>query len=335
MNKFFLALFCILCTVAAAQQVQVNPYGGGEVTVNGYEGGSKSKNLTAMLHVQNTTSQDTSMDRWSLTYKVDGTISNGSKNFPPDKIKLRFNDLTYTDTNQANVVPTAASLMLNTGLLPLSTSNLYFVNLSPYSLTLLTKYYLALTMTYDVVVDSGTYLAQYSSDYGYTVNLILEVRDKAGGVKARGAASFTVRIVPVYSNYGMLFDPAAQNVSLIFNSADAYLKGVSKNYPQAFSTISTTGYFVKVSTQNTNLTSGTNTTLPANAIKLTVKDNTTHAVKGTVDLSTSKQVVIDSNTGHTTKFFDTIYSTNGGDSRFMNKPLGQYSGTIVFEMAPK
>lgn len=335
MTKFFLALFSLLCTLTVAQQVQVNPGGLGEITVNGYEGATRNNILSAQIHIYNANAQNTPMDKWSLTYKVNGTISNGSKTFPPDKIKLRFNSLSYQNTNDANIIPTASNLLLKTGLLPLAYSNSYFTQNSTYNLTLVSKYYLQLTLNYDAVVDSGTYLAQYSSGDAYTISLTLEVRDKAGVVKASGVASFTLRIVPVYGNYGMIFDPAAQNVSLVFNSANAYTAGVSKTFSQAFSTVSTTGYTVKVSALSSNLTSSTNSALPVNAIQLRVRETTTQAIKGTITLSTAKQNVINSNTGHTTKFFDTTYFTTGGDARFMNKTLGQYSGTLVFEMAPK
>lgn len=335
MTKFFLALFSLLCTFLAlqAQQVQIGPIGRGEITVNGYEGATRSDILGAQIHIYHATNAD--MSRWSLTYKVNGTITNGTKTFPPEKIKLRFSDMTYQDTNDANVIPTASNLMLNTGLLPLGYASSFLAQNSTYNLALLTKYYMQLNLNYDALVDSGSYLAEYSSGTAYPINLTLEVKDKNGIVKANGTANFTLRIVPIYNGNGMLFDPAAQNISLVFNTANAYTAGVSTFNPQAFSTVSTTGYTVKVSTLNTNLTGSGNNTLPVNAIKLTVKDNITQATLGPVNLSTTKSTVIDSNSGHSTKFFDTTYSTAPGDSRFLNKPFGQYSGTVVFEMAPK
>lgn len=334
MTKFLLALFSLLCTnvVLQAQQVQIGSLGRGEITVNGYEGATKSEIMTAQIHLFHATNTD--MSQWSLTYKVNGTITNGTQTFPPDKIKLRFSNMTYQNTNDANIVPTASTLMLKTGLLPLTYANSFLVQNSTYNLSLLNKYYLQLVLNYDAIVDSGVYLAQYSSGTAYPINLTLEVRDKNGVVKSSGTASFTLKIVPIYNSNGMLFDPAAQNISLEFNSSNAYTTGVSKTYTQAFSTVSTTGYTVEVSAQNINLTSGT-TILPVNAIKLTVRDTATQALKSTVNLSTAKQILIDSATGNTTKFFDTTYSTAAGDTRFMNKPFGQYSGTLVFEMAPK
>lgn len=334
MTKFLLALFSLLCTnvVLQAQQVQIGAIGRGEITVNGYEGATKSEIMTAQIHLNHATNTD--MSQWSLTYKVNGTITNGTQTFPPDKIKLRFSNMTYQNTNDANIIPTASTLMLKTGLLPLAYSNSFLVQNSTYNLALLNNYYLQLVLNYDAIVDNGVYLAQYSSGTAYPINITLEVRDKNGVVKSSGTANFTLKIVPIYSGNGMLFDPAAQNISLEFNSSNAYTTGVSKTYTQAFSTVSTTGYTVKVSAQNTNLTSGA-TILPVNAIKLTVRDTTTQALKSTVNLSTVKQILIDSATGHTTKFFDTTYSTDAGDTRFMNKPFGQYSGILVFEMATK
>ncbi|MBW8362026.1 MAG: hypothetical protein K0M56_07570 [Kaistella sp.] len=335
MSKFLLALFFLMCSFAVAQpqQIGLNAWGGGEVVVNGYEGATSSKIMYVQMHIRDTNAKNTSMDRWSLTYRVNGTITNGSKTFPPDRLKLRFNDLTHNGTNDANVTPTASSLMLNTGLLPLAYSNSFFVQNSTYNLNLLTKYYMQLTLSYDALVDSGVYLAQYSSGNAYNVSLTIEVRDKNGVLKGSEVVTFAMRIVPIYSNYGMIFDPAAQNISLEFNSANAYVNGVSKTFTQAFSTVSSTGYTVKVSALSNNLTGSSNTVLPVNAIKLTVRDNATQALKGAVNLSSTKQTVI-SNAAHTTRFFDTTYSTQPGDVRFYNKPFGQYSGTLVFEMAP-
>lgn len=334
MTKILFALIAFICSFAAAQQVKINPYGGGEIPVEGYSGGTATKIMTVQIQINDTNNQNLAMDRWSLTYRVNGNITNGTKNFPANRIKLKLNTVKYENTNDANIIPTASSLMLNTGLLPLATTTSFFVNNSPYNLNLLTKYYMSLDLSYDAVVDSGSYLAQYSADGSYTARMIVEIRDKNNVIRGSKEVSFTMRIIPIYTNYGMLFDPAAQNISLEFNSSNAYTTGVSKTYTQAFSTVSTTGYTVKVSAQNTNLTSGA-TTLPVNAIKLTVRDTTTQALKSTVNLSTVKQILIDSATGHTTKFFDTTYSTDAGDTRFMNKPFGQYSGTLVFEMAPK
>lgn len=336
MSKFVLIFFIFSYSLAGAQKkhIDINGWGGGEVTVNGYEGATASKIMYVQLHIQDPKPVNTSMDQWSLTYRVNGNISNGSKTFPPERMKLRFNDLTYSGTNDANIIPTASSLMLNTAPLPLAYANSFFVQNSPYNLTLLTKYYMQLTLSYDALVDSGVYLAEYSSGNAYNVSLTVEVRDKNGVLKGSAVITFTMRIVPIYSNYGMIFDPAAQQITLEFNSAHAYTNGVSQSYSQAFSTVSTTSYTVKVSTLSNNLTSGASNTLPINAITLTVRDHATQAIKGAVNLSTTKQTVI-SNTAHATKFFDTNYSTLPGDTRFMNKPLGQYSGTLVFEMAPQ
>ncbi|MBW8359407.1 MAG: hypothetical protein K0M63_06340 [Weeksellaceae bacterium] len=336
MTKFILVLFSLVCTLAVAQpqQVRVNAYGGGQIAVNGYNGGTKSKILTVQMQISDPKPPNTTMDQWSLTYKVNGTISNGSKTFPPDKIKLRFNDVTHNGTNDANIIPTASSLMLNTGMLPLTYTNSFFAYNSTYNLTLLTKYYMGLTISYDAVVDSGAYLAQYSSGTAYTINVTVEIRDKNGVVRDSEVANFSMMIIPIYNNYGMIFDPAAQNILLEFNNTSAYVNGVSKTFTQAFSTVSTTGYTVKVSTLSNNLTSGNNNLLPVGAIKLTVRDNITQAIKGTVNLSSTKQTVITS-AAHTTLFFDTTYSTLPGDVGFYNKPYGQYSGTLVFEMAPQ
>lgn len=336
MTKFLLVLFLLVCTLAVAQpqQVRVNAYGGGQIAVNGYNGSTKSKIMTVQMNISDPKPPNTTMDQWSLTYRVNGTITNGSKTFPPDKIKFRFNDLIYNGTNDANIIPTASSLMLNTGLLPLSYTNSFFVNNSTYNLSLLSKYYMGLTISYDALVDSGVYLAQYSSGTAYAINITVEIRDKTGVIRDSEVASFSMMIVPVYSNYGMIFDPAAQNISLEFSSVNAYTGGVSKTFTQAFSTVSTTGYTVKVSTLSNNLTSGNNNVLPFDAVKLTVRDNATQAIKGTVNLSSTKQTVI-TNAAHSTKFFDTTYFTTPGDVRFMNKPLGLYSGTLVFEMVPQ
>jgi hypothetical protein len=336
MSRFVLIFFIFSYSLAGAQKkhIDINAWGGGEVVVNGYEGATASKIMHVQLHIQDPKPVNTSMDQWSLTYRVNGTISNGSKTFPPERMKLRFNDLTHQNTNDANIVPTASSLMLNTGLLPLSYTNSFFVQNSPYNLTLQTKYYMQLTLSYDALVDSGVYLAQYSSGNAYNVSLTIEIRDINGVLKGSEVVTFTMRIVPIYSNYGMIFDPAAQNVTLEFNTGNAYSAGVSKTYSQAFSTVSTTGYTVKVSMLSNNLTSSSNNVLPVDAVKLTVRDHLTQSIKGTVNLSGTKQTVI-TNAAHATRFFDTTYFTAPGDIRFINKPMGQYSGTLVFEMAPQ
>ncbi|MGA9213335.1 hypothetical protein [Kaistella sp.] len=331
---FFIGVF--LSTGYLAQPVVVSPYNTGYIPVRSYNGATA--NNLIIIPIQLNGSNGTQMNNWSLTYRVVGFISNGKQNFPPDKLKFRFNSFDASTPYPKNTQPTIQNLGLKTGLLPFAITDSYFVDNSSYSLEI--NNYFALTLKYDVQVDGGAYLTPYASWDNYTVNLMIEIRNRKGELMNSKPVNFVMQVYPEdippgSPTYGIQFDPTANNVLLEFKTAKDYTSGVSKTFTKAFSTFSTTPYAVRVNALSNNLSSSTSKLLPINTIQLSVKDNQTQTVTGNIKLSSVQQNIITSPAHTATKFFDTTYSTQAGDMNFFDKPYEQYSGTLIFTIIPQ
>lgn len=336
MTKFLGFLSFFFWVTGFAQAVTVHPHNGGYLPVRSYNGGSAVNLIYIPIHVNGPAGNQ--MNSWSLTYRVDGVITNGSQNFPPDQLLFKFNSFDATTPYPGNIQPSLQNIGINTSPLPFSIGNSYFVQNSGYSLES-TKYF-ALNLKYDVQAKGGAYLTQYSSWTNYRVNLIIELRNSKGELIDSKPVYFEMQVhpddtPPSTPTYGLAFDPNANNILLEFKTASDYAQGVSKTLPKAFSTFSNTPYVVRVNTLSSALTSATNKELPVSSIKLSVKDNQTQSATGTISLSSIPQNVV-SNAAHSEKkFFDTTYSTQAGDHTFLNKGYEQYSGTLIYSIIPQ
>lgn len=336
MNKIFTFIIFIGFSVLKAQGIKLGAYNTGWIPVSSYNG-TTVKNL-ANIFIQAQNSQGLQMNQWSLTYRVTGNIINGQKNFPPEKLKFKFSYLNSNGPNEDNVLPTASTLSLNTGLLPFGNLSAFFVNSSTFNLQ--SKNYFSMNLLYDVLVDAGAYLSDYRSWDNYTVNLEIEIRNKKQELIASAPLSFVMQVYPTdlppnSPAYGIQFDPAAKNILLEFKTPGDYANGVSKTFSKAFSTYSNTPYEVQVNALGNSLTSPGNSTLPVNAIRLTVKEFATQVQSGSVLLSGTPQTVISSPAHTTANTFDATYATQPGNTTFFNKAYEQYSGTLIFSILPK
>lgn len=336
MNKFFVYISLFFAVGYSAQPVQIVPNNTGFLSVRSYAGATTNSLIAIPIHINN--SNGNQVDYWSLSYRVNGLISNGTKNFPPEKLKFRFNSFESTTPYPKNIMPTTQNTGVNTGVLPFSISDSYFVKNSSYNLEF--NGYFRMILKYDVQAEGGAYLEQYSSWNNYTINLIIEMRNRKGELIDSKPVNFAMQVHPDDSppsnpTYGIQFEPTAKNVLLEFKTAKDYANGVSKTFTKAFSTISNTAYVVQVNALSNNLSSSTNNLLPINAIKLSVKDNQTQAVTGNINLSSVQQNVISSAAHSSMRFFDTTYSTKAGDTNFFNKAYEQYSGTLIFTIIPQ
>jgi len=336
MNRILLLVSLIFSTWFSAQSfARLSSNNTGWAPVDSYAE-TRIKNLKVLfLEVQG--SQGLQMDRWSVTFRVNGPITNGIKTFPPQKLKYQFSYLTHNGSGNGTP-PTAANMNLNTAVLPFQITDSFFVQQSPYNLGI--KEYFSINLNYDVIIEGGVYLQEYISWANFKVNMMMELRNRKGDLMTQVPVSFDLRIMPLDTppqtpSYGLQFDPSAKTVLLEFKTASDYANGVTKTQTKAFSTFSNTPYVIRVNTLTGNLTSTTNKTLPVSAVKLSVRDNQTQAVTGTVSLSSAQQNVITSNAHSANKFFDTVYSTQAGDTTFLNKSSEQYSGTLVFTMIPQ
>ncbi|WJK01870.1 hypothetical protein [Elizabethkingia anophelis] len=341
MNRFFIYIFFLFHGVQlSAQKLWITPYNTGYAPVRSYNGATISNLVQIQIHANS--SQGIQMQTWSMSYRVVGAISNGgSKNFPVERLKFRFNSVLNSGVNDQGNTANAGNLGLNTNPIPFQYTNSYFVNNSPYNLQIVNRYFM-MTLGYDVMVDGGAYLEEYSSWNNYSVNLIIEIRNSKGEIIDSEPINFQMQVHPDDSppkpvdEYAIMLEPSAKNVLLEFKTPGDYANGVSRTYNRALSVISTTGYTVQVNSLNNDLTSTSNQSLPVNAIGLSVKDSQSQAVMGNVKLLSSKQSIITSlMPAKTEKYFDLTYSTQAGDIRFFNQAQEQYSGTLIFSLIPQ
>ncbi|WP_229723830.1 hypothetical protein [Chryseobacterium sp.] len=338
MSKFIALLAVLIFSVADAQTfARLSVHNTGWVPVDTY-GETRIKNLKRFfIEVQN--ANGLQMDRWSVTFRVNGPITNGIKTFPPQKLKYQFSYLSTAGADNGTPV-NASSLGLNTAVMPFQISGTDITTQSQSVYDLGIKNYFAINLYYDVIVEAGAYLEEYKSWSNFKVNMIMELRNRKGELMTQIPVSFDLRIMPLDSppttpTFGMVFDENAKNVLLEFKTASDYANGVTKTQSKAFSTFSNTPYTVRVNTIGSSLSSNSNSTLPVNALKMQIRENQTQLLTGNINLSASQQNIISSAAHPALKFYDITYSTQAGDLTFFNRSYDQYSGTVVFTMIPQ
>ncbi len=333
MNKLIFIFFLTVAVAGKAQPIQLSAWTTSFVTVQSNAGATVNNMQEIFIQLNN--SQGYQMQNWSLTYRVQGNITNGSKNFPAGRLKFRFNSLSYNGIG--NGPPTAANMALLTSPLAFSTANSFFVQQSPYSFQINNGYF-SVNLRYDVLVDGGAYLDEYKSWDNYNINLVMELRNRRNELMGTATSSFGMQVRPDLNptpTYGLQFNAPAKNVLLEFANIADYQNGVSKTYSNAFSTFSNTPYTVNVQALSSNLTSDTNQVLPISSVRLQVKENATQILTGNVNLTSAPQNIITS-TAHTVpRSYDTTYQTQSADPTFFNKPYLQYNGTLIYTIVPQ
>ena len=338
MNRFLIT-FIILSTFSihiTGQQLRIGPHNSGWMPVNSFQGNRVNNLIHIPFYLDRTQGYQLNKN-WKLSMSVSGVITNGNKNFPPEKIKFQFNDVTSTRPNDAGIIPSASNLQAITALIPLQFSETFLVPNSTFDLQV--KDYFSMDLIYDVLVEAGAYLEEYRSWQNYRVNLKIDFYNDKYWFDSK-QVYFDMRIWPNDQppggpEYGISVDPSASNVLLEFKTAADYANGVSKTYARAFSTTSTTPYDVQVHTLSSDLSSPTSQTLPVSAINLTVKDHQSQAQTGNVNLSSTRQTVLMGDSHTTPRYFDVQYSTQAGDMRFFNKSYEQFNGTIIYSIIPR
>ncbi|MBF5027201.1 hypothetical protein [Planobacterium oryzisoli] len=338
MNRFLLTVL-ILSTFSihiTGQQLRIGPYNSGWMPVNSFQGNRVNNLIQIPFYLERTQGYQLNKN-WKLSFSVSGVITNGNKNFPPEKIKFQFNNVTSTRPNDDGIIPSASNLQAITALIPLQFSETFLIPNSTFDLQLGT--YFSMNLGYDVLVEAGAYLEEYRSWQNYTVNLKIDFYNDKYWFDSK-QVYFDMQIWPNDQppggpEYGISVDPTASNVLLEFKTAADYANGVSKTYPRAFSTTSTTPYDVQVHALSNDLSSPTSQTLPVSAINVTVKDHQSQAQTGNVNLSSTRQTILMGNSHTTPKYFDVQYSTQAGDMRFFNKSYEQFNGTIIYSIIPR
>ncbi len=338
MNRFLIT-FIILSTFSihiTGQQLRIGPYNSGWMPVNSFQGNRVNNLIQIPFYLERTQGYQLNKN-WKLSMSVSGVITNGNKNFPPEKIKFQFNNVTSTRPNDDGIIPSASNLQAITALIPLQFSETFLVPNSTFDLQV--GNYFSMNLGYDVLVEAGAYLEEYRSWQNYRVNLKIDFYNDKYWLDSK-QVYFDMQIWPNDQppggpEYGISVDPSASNVLLEFKTAADYANGVSKTYPRAFSTTSTTPYDVQVHTLSSDLSSPTSQTLPVSAINLTVKNHESQAQTGNVNLSSTRQTVLMGNSHTTPRYFDVQYSTQAGDMRFFNKSYEQFNGTIIYSIIPR
>lgn len=130
------------------------------------------------------------------------------------------------------------------------------------------------------------------------------------------------------------------SVAIDISTPDEYRNGKVDISDRQITLNSTSGYQVTVNTTGNLVNENDNSSIPADAIKLsagTDEDQANSAVFSDVSLGTGGQgsnVLIDSDLGVLNRDFNITYSVAGG-SYLLNKAPGNYSVVLSFVISPK
>lgn len=221
----------LLLTVAASAQLTLNAHNNGWVQVNGSSGVTVTNVVAVEMHM----SGALNYKNWSLVARVVSPIVNSQKKeFPVEKLKLRFNNYTTSQYYSENY-PTLNQLGVIQNNIAMSFSPNYFIRNSLMAITTPTGRYGGIVLNYDIVIDAGTYLNPLKSWNNYPIQLEFSILNEFGAVIGRSLFSIEMQISP-NGNYepiptlSIAVDGSAVNGELVFNTIQDYRNGVKKEY---------------------------------------------------------------------------------------------------------
>lgn len=325
----------MLISIISSAQFTINAHNNGWVQVNGSSGVTVNNIITVQLQMNGALNYK----NWSLVGRVVSPIVNSQKKeFPVDKLKLRFNNYTTSQYYSENY-PTINQIGLIQSNITMGFSSNYFIRNSPLVINTPAGKYGSITLSYNIVIDSGTYLNPLKSWNNYPIQMEFSLLNEFGNVIGTSPFSIDMQISP-NGNYepvptlSISVDGSAINGELVFNSVQDYKNGVRKEYQNGLSVSSDTAYDIQVSSLNQYLQSSNSENLQLNSIKVQLKDNETNRLSNEIQLSNYNQSLITNSTKTASKKYNIIYSTTPSDSKILNSKPGNYSTSLLYTITP-
>lgn len=338
-NKKFLyqiiSTIILFISVTSPAQFVINAHNAGWVQVNGSSGVTVNNVVVVQLHMNG----PLNYKNWSLVGRVVSPIVNSQKKeFPVDKLKLKFNNYSTSQYYSENY-PTINQIGAIQSNITMNYSPVYFVRNSPLAITTPSGKYGSIQLNYNIIIDPGTYLNRLKSWNNYTIQLEFSLLNEFGNVVGTSPFSIDMQISPngdyePTPTFSISVDGSAVNGELVFNTIQDYRNGVRKEYQNGLSVSSDTAYDIQVSSLNQYLQSGDSENLQLNSIKVQLKDTETNRLSSEIKLSNYNQSLITNSSKTTSKKYNIIYSTTPSDSKILNSKPGNYSTSLMYTITP-
>ncbi len=144
------------------------------------------------------------------------------------------------------------------------------------------------------------------------------------------AGTLTVTITNTAS---LTLQNGATNAGLSFTLPADYVNGVQVTQSAGLKLFTNLAYSLTVSTTSSGLVKGANSIPVSNInVLLTPNNGSSGITTGSITLATTTKTLATSTLPTLNQLFDVKYSTQGGNTAFINKPPGVYSTTLVYTM---
>lgn len=321
--------------MAVSAQFTLNAHNNGWVQVNGSNGVTTANVVAVEMHM----SGALNYKNWSLVARVVSPIVNSEKKeFPVEKLKLKFNNYTTSQYYSENY-PTINQLGVIQNNIAMSFSPNYFIRSSPLTIATPAGKYGAIILNYDIVIDAGTYLNPLKSWNNYPIQFEFSLLNEFGTLIGKSLFPIEMQISP-NGNYesapafSIAVDGSAVNAELVFNTIQDYKNGVKKEYQNGLIVSSDTAYDIQVSSLNQYLQSSDAQNLELNSINVQIKDTETNNLSKEIKLSNYNQSLMTNSSKTASKKYNIIYSTTPSDNKILNSKPGNYSTSLLYTITP-
>ncbi len=324
-----------MLTIAVSAQFTLNAHNNGWVQVNGSSGVTVTNVVAVEMHM----SGALNYKNWSLVARVVSPIVNSEKKeFPVEKLKLKFNNYTTSQYYSENY-PTINQLGVIQNNIAMSFSPNYFIRSSPLTIATPAGKYGAIVLNYDIVIDAGTYLNALKSWNNYPIQFEFSLLNEFGTLIGKSLFPIEMQISP-NGNYesapafSIAVDGSAVNAELVFNTIQDYRNGVKKEYQNGLIVSSDTAYDIQVSSINQYLQSSDAQNLELNSINVQIKDTETNNLSKVIKLSNYNQSLMTNSSKTASKKYNIIYYTTPSDNKILNSKPGNYSTSLLYTITP-
>lgn len=321
--------------MAVSAQFTLNAHNNGWVQVNGSNGVTTANVVAVEMHM----SGALNYKNWSLVARVVSPIVNSEKKeFPVEKLKLKFNNYTTSQYYSENY-PTINQLGVIQNNIAMSFSPNYFIRNSPLTIATPAGKYGAIVLNYDIVIDAGAYLNALKSWNNYPIQFEFSLLNEFGTLIGKSLFPIVMQISP-NGNYesaptlSIAVDGSAVNGELVFNTIQDYKNGVKKEYQNGLIVSSDTAYDIQVSSINQYLQSSDAQNLELNSINVQIKDIETNNLSKVIKLSNYNQSLMTNSSKTASKKYNIIYYTTPSDNKILNSKPGNYSTSLLYTITP-
>lgn len=340
MNKiYFFIVFAIFSSLGNAQNLNVdsNNY----ASIDSYNGIVKSNAYKVWIDGNG----NLKLPTWRVSVRVKQPISNGNQIFPADKISL-LPTTTFGQFNQGTV-PTITQIgmplqtFLQQGqevfLIPQSQAGLYNAAAGG-------NPYYNLHIPFDLKVEGGAYLSQFTTWSEFTMVLEFRFYDNKNQVKGIQERYYKLQIATLSgtpptppNQLAIKIASNAVNGLVELKTKQDYLQGTNATYANGLMVTTNTNYQLKVVSLQPQFVSTSGNTLPLSTINLSlIPASGNQAAVFPVSLSaTAQKIATGTSTQGAQVYFDMIYATKANDINLINAKPEQYTTTLQYEIVPQ